>query len=341
MTDHADPPDKLTRRPRRVTAQDVATAAGVSRSAVSRAFTPGSYLNEAKRARVLETAFRIGYRPNALAASLQGKPTQLVAVIVGDLRNQYDAEFMAALVSALRRAQKWPLVLAGQDAGSEREILSVLRFPLDALIIRGGSVSPNVIQTCEKLSIPMIYTGRAVRGGKIDSIYCDNKTGMGMAVDLLIAKGRRVFGYLGGPADWSSETERLDGVVHHLANHGLSLVAHGNADYTFEGGAHLAAQMLRANDLDALICANDAMALGALSHARHALGLAVPDALSIIGFDDVAMAQWAEFRLTTLRNPVDETVGHILRLLDQRIDNPAKTGERVRIAPILMARDTH
>lgn len=341
MTDDDDQLSRAARRPRRVTAEDVAKAAGVSRTAVSRAFNPDSYLDPEKRERVMKTALDIGYRPNALAASLQGTRTDLVGVIAGHLGNPYDNEFVSALVAALNGADKWPLVLGGQETVTDHAILSVLRYPLDALVIRGGSLSPQITATCEKLNIPMIFAGHRGSHPRSDSVICDNRAGMAMAVDLLHGTGRRRIGYLGGPADWSSETERLAGVVAQLSTRGTGLVGHDHADYTFEGGRRAARTLLRAQKLDALICANDAMALGALACARHDLAVAVPDALAIIGFDDMSIARWPEFRLTTVRNPIGEAVEQILRLLEMRLAHPQRPGERVTISPRLMARKTH
>ncbi|WP_300062599.1 LacI family DNA-binding transcriptional regulator [uncultured Roseobacter sp.] len=341
MTDENDPLQPTPRRPRRVTAQDVAQAAGVSRTAVSRAFNPDSYLDPAKRERVLKTALDIGYRPNALAASLQGTRTGLVGVIAGDLGSPYDSEVLAALVASLTRADRWPLVLGGPDAVTDQAILSVLRYPLDALIIRGGSLSPEITAICEKLNIPMIFAGRIGSNPQADSVVCDNRAGTTEAVDLLLDGGRRRFGYLGGPANWSSERERLAGVVSRLAGAGLALVAHRHADYTFEGGRRAARALLDTRALDALICGNDAMALGALCCARHDLGLAVPDDLALVGFDDIAMARWPEYRLTTIRNPIESTVAAIVRLLEMRMAHPQRPAERVMITPTLIARATH
>ncbi|MCV3273832.1 LacI family DNA-binding transcriptional regulator [Roseobacter sinensis] len=341
MTEEKDHLRPTARRPRRVTAADVARAAGVSRTAVSRAFNPDSYLDPLKRERVLNVALDIGYRPNALAASLQGTRTGLVAVVAGDLASPYDSEFLAALVSALNAADKWPLVLGGPHAVTDQAILSVLRYPLDALIIRGGSISPDIVTTCEKLNIPIIFAGRIGSNPRSDSVACDNRAGSAKAVDLLLRGGRRRFGYLGGPADWSSERERLAGVVSRLEGAGHRLLTHGHADYSVEGGRRAARVLLTSHALDALICANDAMALGALSCARHDLGLAVPDDLAVVGFDDISMARWPEYRLTTLRNPIDCTVREVLRLLEMRLSHPQRPGERVIIAPTLIARATH
>ncbi|WP_198662778.1 LacI family DNA-binding transcriptional regulator [Cohaesibacter intestini] len=327
-------------RGRRVTASDVANVARVSRSAVSRAFTPGAYLDKDKRALILKTARQLGYRPNALAASLHGSSTNLVGVVAGSLDNLYDSEFLAKLVAELNQANKWPLVLAGGDSCIEDSILSILNYPLDALIIRGGSIPSSLIETCAKLNIPLLFSGHVVDAPFTDCVCCRNGAGAALAVDHLVERGRTAFGFLGGPSSRSSSLERLEGTEERLKHHGLELQIRHFCDYSYENGRKAAKEMLAQAKLDALLCANDAMALGALSAIRATLGLKVPDDLSIIGFDDVALAAWPDFNLTTLRNPIDQTVAEILRLLELRLDSPDKPNEVVLVDPVLMRRGT-
>lgn len=333
--------DRSAKRPRRVTAKEVARAAGVSRTAVSRAFNPDSYLDAAKRERVLKTALDIGYRPNALAASLQGQRSGLIGIIAGDLNNYFDSEVLAALVGALNRSGKSPLVLGGPGASAEETLLSSLRYPLDAMIIRGGSIGPDVIASCEKLSIPVIYMGRMAQADRADSVTCNNRTGMSQAVNLLLERGRRAFGYIGGPQHWSSEVERFCAVSHRLGAVDLRLVASTNTDFTIGAGAQAAFDMLKSFEIDALICANDAIAVGALSTVRFKLGRSVPDDISIIGFDDMSLARLPEFNLTTIRNPVSYMVEELVRVLIERMHDTSKPPECAVVEPELVLRGTH
>ena len=329
------------KRPHRVTAAEVAAAAGVSRSAVSRAFTPGAYLDEKKREIILRTALQLGYRPNALAASLQGIRTNMVAVVAGDISNLYDGEFVAQLVAALNAVQKWPMVLSGSEAAHDQNVLSVLQYPLDALIVRGGSVSPAVLTSCKQLNIPLILSGRVLDDPAIDCICCRNEAGAAMAASRLIRAGRTKFGYVGGPDSWSSNLERFQGAAGAQANAGSAFTAVCQSDYSFEGGRQAAETILTSYEVDALICANDAMALGALSYIRTATALRVPQDISIVGFDDIGLAGWPNFNLTTIRNPLEVTIPEIIRLLDARLADPARRGEVVWIDPILIERGTH
>lgn len=327
-------------RNRRVTATDVAEAAGVSRSAVSRAFAPNAYLDGEKRKLILTTALKLGYRPNALAASLQGKRSNLVAVAAGGMNNLYNAEFTAKLVARLNAAGKWPIVIGGSEAVLDDAILPALSYPLDALIVRGSSLSAQVFEDCAKLNIPLIFAGRILEGALVDCVSCHNTNGTAAAARHLIARGRRKFGFISGPAGLSSSSDRLEGIRCALREAGLSLIAEAPCNYTYEGGRDAATSLLTQYDIDALICANDASALGALSAARYELDRDVPNDLSIVGFDDIAQASWPEYNLTTLRNPLDQTMDEILRLLQARLDDPDRPAEQVLIAPQLVTRKT-
>ena len=330
-------------RPHRVTAADVARKAGVSRSAVSRAFTEGAYLDKEKRAHILQVAAELGYRPNALAAGLQGRGrSNLVAIMTGDLVNHYDGEILARMIRQLTAIGKWPVVLSAGGEMPEADVTGVLGFPLDAMILRGGSVPDDVVAHCAKLKIPLIVSGRILEGPGIDSVCCDNARGAAMAVQALIAKGRRRIAYLGGQADLTSDRERRKGFLDAVRAAGLEPAAQVEGDYSFDGGFAAARALLISHpEVDGLFCANDAMALGAQAVATGELGRSVPENLSIIGFDDIAMARWPMIALSTIRNDMDMTVTQIMRLLTARLKDPEAPSQTIRTAPEFIARGTH
>jgi len=330
-------------KPRRVTAKQVAQAAGVSRSAVSRAFTPGAPLDENKKKKILEVSEQLGYRPNALAAGLQSTGrSNLVAIVTGDMVNHYDSEILAKLMQGLHAMGKWPVVLGGSAETTEAEILEVLAYPLDALILRGGSVEESVAIHCAKLNIPLIVSGRIMEAEHVDCVCCDNALGAELAVGRLIAEGKTRLGYLGGLKHLYSDQERKSGFEKALSKAGLKPAVIEHSDFSYEGGYQAITKVLKGdNAIDGLFCANDAMALGVLAAARQEFGLDVPADLSVVGFDDIAIAQWPNFRLSTVRNDMDQTVTEILRLLTERLDQPEKPSETVFISPEFIARGTH
>ncbi len=323
-----------------MTAQAVAEAAGVSRSAVSRAFTPGTYLDAKKRRKIHELAERMGYQPNALAAGLKGGRSHLVAVFVGNMRSTYDSEFVNRLVGRLNALNKWPILIDGGDSSAEAAIDQVLRYPLDALILRGGSMPRALVTQCSKFGVPMISSGRIVDAPGVDNVCCKNADGTRKATKVLLERGRKRFGFITGAPSFASSADRRSGVISTLDQAGLSLVAEETGEFTVEAGYRASMKLFKANNLDALICANDASAIGALTAARE-LGLDVPVDMSIVGFDDIEMARWPTFNLSTVNNPIDLSVEHVIWLLERRLAEPAKDSETLLIDPFFVPRGTH
>lgn len=341
MEDEARISKRRSKQPRRVTAQDVANEAGVSRSAVSRAFTPGAYLDAEKRDTILAAALKLGYRPNALAAGLQGGRSHLVAIFVGDMRNAYDTEVVARLVGRLNSLGKWPILIDGGGAEARDALLGdVFRYPLDALIMRAGSMEPIIAEQCAKLNIPVICSGRIIEAEQVDNICGRNSEGSALAARLLIESGRRRIAHIRGPGSYGSSDERAFGMQTVLAEAGLSPVATVQGAFTVESGYAAARSLFEQHDIDAIHCANDAMAIGALGYLREN-GISVPDDVSVTGFDDISMAAWPGINLTTVHNPIDATVTHIVDLMERRLADPQKPGEVVRIDTHLVLRGTH
>ncbi len=328
---------------KRATAEDVARIAGVSRTAVSRAFTEGAYLSLEKRTRIRNAAEILGYRPNALAAGFNSNRSNLVAIVTGNLNNHYDSLVTAELVARLNGLGKLPVVIGRTtDNVGDSEVLEVLDYPLDALVIRAGSVKAETVEKCLRLQVPVIVSGRILTVGNVDCLCCDNQAGMEMAVAEFARSGRQRIGYLGGHPELSAEQERSAGFVAAMKKRHLEPVVMERADFSFEGGYAAAAKFLQALDRpNAILCGNDAMALGVLNFARETLGLDVPGDLAIIGFDDIELARWPCFDLSTIRNPIDATVDGIVSLLESRFADPARHGKTIRIAPEFIPRSTH
>ncbi|MGO4910598.1 LacI family DNA-binding transcriptional regulator [Pseudorhodobacter sp. W20_MBD10_FR17] len=327
-------------RKKRITAKDVAQLAGVSRSVVSRAFTDGAYIDPDKRALVLQAADTLGYRPNALAAGLQGARSNLVVIFMGETANEYDREVSTALVAGLNSVGKWPIVIGGSGDAARTAVSNVLRYPVEAMIIRSGSMDADILDVCDKLSIPVISSGRVLLRPGVDNICCRNREGMAKGANLLIAKGRRRFGFIGGPIGYASSNDRRQGVMDALQKAALTLQAEAAGVFTVQSGYEAVDRLAGLHDLDALICANDAMAIGALSALKDK-GRDVPRDISVIGFDDISMASWPAFGLTTIRNPIDTLVAAVVDLLGRRSMTPDKPDETIYLETSLILRHSH
>lgn len=326
---------------KRATAKDVARAAGVSRATVSRAFTPKAYVAVETREKIVRAAEKLGYRRNALARALIKKESDLIAVVTGKLNNMYDAQVFDELTSRLQSIRKWGLLVHANDEDVSRLLNEALTYPVQAVIVRSGSVAAITIEQCARVGVPLILTGMEYANFEADSVCCNNTAGARLAADLLVERGAQRIAYLGGPEQLYSEMSRYQGFLTALSDYGLEPVIVERGEFTFESGFEVGKKMLERPDRpDGIFCCNDAMAIGLLNAARDHLGLAVPDDLAVVGFDDIPMAAWPCFQLTTVRNAVGPTVDAILKVLEHRLNQPDAPRCTIRIEPELIRRHT-
>ncbi len=311
-------------RRRRGTSYDVAREAGVSQSAVSRAFRPGAPVAEATRQRIFAAAERLGYRPNAIAASLITRRSHLVAVMVSNLTNLHYPEVLASLSRRLSDAGYRVLLFA---LASESEIDAVLdsmwRYRVDGAIV-AARLNAAQLAAFSAEDVPLVLYNRVAPDGSASSVTCRFAEGERLLVEQLIAAGHRRFGLIGGPADSAVAEARVAGARDCLARAGLEPVAFARGSFDHASGRAAARAMLADARPDAIIAANDVMALGAMDAIRTDFGLAVPDDVSVVGFDGVAPAAWPAYALTTVRQPVEAMTDCAVAILEALIEDPAR-----------------
>jgi DNA-binding LacI/PurR family transcriptional regulator len=149
-----------------------------------------------------------------------------------------------------------------------------------------------------------------------------------MLVDGLVAAGCRSFGIIGGPSDSSVGEARVRGAIDRLALAGIHNVPVERGDFSYESGHTAAMALIGNHKIDAIIAANDVMALGAMDAAQIDCNIAVPETISIVGFDGVAPALWRSYRLTTVRQPVGRMTEAAVSMLVERIADPDIGPER-------------
>ncbi|WP_142847545.1 LacI family DNA-binding transcriptional regulator [Telmatospirillum sp. J64-1] len=330
---------------RKVTSVDVARRAGVSQSAVSRTFTPGASVSVATREKVLAAAQALGYRPNMLARGLITRTTGLVGVVVGDLGNPYHPILFESLASRLQDRGKRPLLVHVPPQGTaDAAVFEVLQYQIDGIILVAGSFAEATARECLAIGTPVVLVGRGIgdEGAEklVDTVSSDNAGGARLAVEALVAAGHRRIAFIAGRRDTHSNSERHSAFLQALARHGLEPAGEEEGSYSYEGGRAAAQRLLARSPLpEALFCANDLMALGALD-ALRAAGLDVPGEISVVGFDDIPMAAWPAYELTTLRQDVDGIVTHAVDLLEARLSDHGRTAEQVILDVTLVKRNS-
>jgi DNA-binding LacI/PurR family transcriptional regulator len=306
---------------RRPTSYDVARLAGVSQSAVSRCFRPGNSLSAEKRKVILKAAAKLGYEPNVFASSLITKRSNLVAVIISNLTNLYYPQVLAELTQRLDEQGIRVLLFALQNEGDAGEVLSqIWRYRVDGAIA-AARLTPEQLAQFERHHVPVVLYNRYSENDAVPSVFCDSVGGERLLVDRLVEAGHKRFAILSGPSDSYVGNQRVEGALLRLAHHGFEAeVFPGRFDH--ESGADgMRAAMTMKKRPDALICANDLMAIGAMDAARHEYQLSIPEDLSIVGFDGVGPAAWPSYCLTTIRQPVRRMTEAAVTMLLERIVN--------------------
>ncbi len=314
----------------RATSYDVAMEAGVSQSAVSRCFQPGASISSKMRTRVMRAAKKLGYSPNAIARSLITRRSNQIAVIISNLTNLYYPEVLAE-ISAIASAKGIRVLLFALSAESEIDdvLEQIWQYRVDGAI-SAARLSHDQIDTFSKHGVPLVLFNRFLDGSTASAVFCDQTDGARTLVDRLVKAKHRRFGIIAGPKDSVVGQERVTATLQRLATHGFRSIPVVSGNYDYESGVRGFHELTagRRRTPDAVICANDVMAIGAMDAARFDLGIAVPERLSIVGFDGVGPASWSSYRLTTIRQPVQRMAEATIAMLLDRIANPGIPPER-------------
>lgn len=310
-------------KPGFVSALHVAKRAGVSRSAVSRTFTPGASVSPETREKVMRAAEELGYHVNDLARGLLANTSRLVGLVATKPEVGFRAHLVAALARALIRRGNVPIII---DTGQTEPELAAARKALfghraEATIILSGSPPSSFVDLARSNGQPLIVIGRSE--SDCDHIGTDNASAACEAAALLVASGFSRLGLAGSRTGTPSIVEREDAFRAEAARLGAETICERGDDSDYAGGQEVARLLLNRPDRpQAIFCVNDLIAFGVMDVARHELGLTVPGDLSIIGFDDVPEAAWNAYRLTTFRQDPDAMAAKAIELLDRRQRDP-------------------
>ncbi|MGW7546536.1 LacI family DNA-binding transcriptional regulator [Streptomyces sp. NPDC054770] len=284
--------------PRRVTIDDVALAAGVSRQTVSRALNDKGEIGASTKQRVLDTALALGYRPSRFARGLVRQDTVSVGLVIPDLLNPFFTEVAAAALEAARD-RGWHVVVydTGDRTEEERGTLEVIAAQVDAVV--GYLSLPE--DEIDKLTrgLPVVLIDREHRTQRFSSIRIDGESGVHAAIRHLTAAGHRHIGML-------DHAERSEPSIRHrwfdaaMSACGLDSTSVARADQSVEGGESALQELLgRHPDITAVFTFNDIIAIGALRAARRT-GRQVPRDLAVIGFDGLQLGTLVDPPLTTV-----------------------------------------
>lgn len=321
----------MSSKTRRVTAQQVADRAGVSISAVSRAFTPGASVSKATLDKVMRAAGALGYQPNVMARSLMTGRTELIGLVSNNFDNPAFMEIFDLFTRTLQQHGLRPLLANLSGSSDSGEAIAMLRqYSVDAVIIASSTVSPAFVSGCLAASIPLVHAfGKSSPNGAKHVVGADNVQGGRLAAEKLLSIGYKRIGFLGGPKSASSTLDRLSGFRDGLKARGFEPALELFADrYAHSDGQELMSHLLRSARTDAVFCGDDILAIGALDACRD-LGLRVPDDIGILGFNDIAMASWTSYNLSTIRQPIADIIITAVKQAIRLVEDPQIKSEKM------------
>ncbi len=326
------------------TIRDVARAANVSTSTVSHVINETRYVSPATRERVLAAMKELNYQHNRLASSLRNRKTQAIGVLVPNSANPYFAEILTGIEAACYE-RDYHIILgnANDDPQREQSYLEVLlsRQVDGILLISTGSFDSSIRLLSENKT-PTVMVDRSTELATVDEIFTDNRAGGLQATNHLISLGHRRIGCVTGPSFLTPSAARVQGYREAFAEAQLPLcedwVVVG--DFQHRGGYDATRQLLALDEPPtAIFACNDLMAVGVMA-AIQAFGLRVPEDISVIGYDDIPLASYANPRLTTVSQPARELGQLAVERLLERLQDPDAPARHEMLPVSLIIRDS-
>ncbi|NLS03906.1 LacI family DNA-binding transcriptional regulator [Rhizobium sp. P32RR-XVIII] len=328
-------------RMRFVSAEQVAQLAGVSRSAVSRTFTPGASVAPATRERVLKAAEELGYHVNDLARGVLANQSRLVGIVATKPEVGFRAHLAAALAKFLIQRGSIPILInTGQ---TEEELLAAQKMLIghraEATIILSGSPPANFVELAHRNGQPLVVIGRTEPDA--DHVRAGNSEASRKAAKAFFDQGRRRLAVAASDSATSSIAERETAFKAAAEALGATVSIGRGKDSDYDSGIAAAKQLFsEAERPDAVYCANDQIAFGLMDYVRTTLGLRIPEDVAVIGFDDVPEAAWLSYRLTTFRQDPVVMARRAVELMEKRLANPDLPPAYERVIPELIIRDS-
>lgn len=294
-----------------VTLKEVAERAGVSRSAVSRTFTQGASVSAATRRKVETAARELGYSPNVLASSLTTRRTKLIGLVADNPHNPAFLPVFDLFTRGLQERGLRPLLVnLAHETDHAASVRMLRQYSVDGVVVASSTLPPAFARAFRDAEIPTVHSfGRPSRTPAAHVVTVDNRACGRLAAQTLIERGYRRIGFLGGPRRATSTQDRARGFVEAAAA-APDVIASRDyaAGYSYDAGHAAMAALIRGGALaEAYFCGDDVISIGALAALREA-DIRVPEAVGVLGMNDMEMARWSMIDLTTIHQPIREII---------------------------------
>lgn len=326
------------------TIRDVAERAGVSTTTVSHVINKTRFVSEALSRRVVDAIKELNYQPFGLARSLRTKASGTIGIVIPDNTNPFFAEVVRGIEDYCY-VHGYSVFLCNSDGVPDREyhhLRLLMEKGVDGLVLVSAGDDRDSLELLEGRKIPKVIIDREVESLDTNSVLIDNLRGGYDAANHLLNLGHTRIGCITGPSQVTPSGQRLQGFTRAIQERGLivaeELIVTG--DFRSQSGADgLIRLMQNQEPPTAVFACNDMMAIGALSAARE-MGIEVPGRLSLVGFDDIALASLVIPRLTTVAQPKRELGETGAKLLLRRIREGDRKASAIILKPALVERES-
>ena len=305
------------------TSIDVERLVDVPQYAVSRAFTEGASINPNPKTKekVIAVARELGYQPRILPRILVTHRSQLIAIVIGGMYNPYYVQLFELFTRGfLEQGLQVLVFFVEHNEYFDAAIPLIMRYRVDGIISSLAILSKEAADECERMQVPVVLRNGRRQNSWVSPVWCDNIEAGRQVAKLLFDRGCTGFAYIAGRKTLAN-TDGQTGYVGRLKELGVEDIVIAQGDFHYEGGYTGARGVLSRPDRpDAICCANDLTAIGAIECARQGFG---PDGLrdlKFVGFDDAAFSAWPSHGLTTVRQNGSEMAHCVVDPLRRRWD---------------------
>lgn len=325
---------------------DVARLAKVSISTVSRVINRSELVNQKTRERVESAIRKLGYQPNAFARGLMLRRSEIVGLVLPDLHGDFYSEIIRGANQRAREVGYNLVVSSTREVDEGHSLLTAMqqRTLLDGVAVMVSELTDSVAETLKTFRLPFVVLDDSIDGVPHDSVLIDHQHGAtAMMRHLVKTCGKRRIIFVGGPETNFDTIARFDAYRCVLTDAGLSSSPRDvyHLDYQFDTANTLAKRHIHEwlGPENAVFAANDEMAAGVIA-AAAAAGIAIPDQLAVVGFDDTRIARMIRPALTTVRVPMARVGSEAIDLLVQRIADPRRPPVQIALEPELIVRES-
>ncbi|NNL17537.1 MAG: LacI family DNA-binding transcriptional regulator, partial [Boseongicola sp.] len=295
----------------------------------------------ATAAKVKKAALELGYRPNPIARTMITGKSRIIGLLVAYLDNQFYPIALERLSAVLQERGYHILVFMAKNStdGVEEIVQELLDYQVDGIIAASVAVNGDLADRCADAGIPVVLFNRGQDGSGLSTVTSANFEGGRKVADFLVSGEHKRIAHIAGWSGSSTGRDRSRGLKEGLADHGLEPTHVIDGMYNRDTAAEAARQLMTLSEPpDAIFVGNDHMAFAVMDAIRTDIGASIPQDVSIVGYDDVPLASWAAYDLTTVRQPVERMVEATVETLLGEINSIDRPGQKTAIEGPLIVR---